>query len=720
MTRKKRSAGLLLAPVLALSLFSGAEAVLLDVGPIVPQVINSSPPQHGFPLWYRDTNRVPLELCLSRTASVNGPMCLTQEPFPAQPFNFPNNFGPEAFWWSADAIMAMPGGGDARLIMALEAAFAVGDPIPGDQVSFARIRIRIDTPVAGTYVVTYPYGEMTFNVTDPDAGINYTRDIGIAVNNFNGALLGDVGPFLYWDTGPVAVGDELFVGDPNVDHRVLGSPFPDPLNPNQFSNFFRVRGPAAVGTLQTDLFAVMGKIYQTPIPTPLTVDRLTYSRDAAGMQFHAAATTQPVSNQVNPALPFPQNFALTGVPSALEVTGTGLPTQTMITNNPADGKFFAASSFFADPGTLPATVQVANINDEPDTVVTVPLVDDVTVFRATYRPQSGTLSIAADSADDVANPVLQAYMPGMAAPLGTLVNGQMSVSFPLVDTSVTPTKTHNIPPVWVTVKSAAGGEASALVTVRDISPPVVAGFSPASGVVGTAITLFGSNFSPFLAENIVTFNGTPATVLSATDSFLTVEVPLQATTGTISVTTSGGQAASVASFIPRYTTSVTLAGTGSGSVNSVPVGIACTVGTCSGEFDYNTALELIQSASGGSQFDGWSGDCTGTGPCTLSTTADWAVTAAFSIQPNIRIGALAYFGTAQAAFDAVQNGEVILARAMILPGSDPVYDRPGVSSTFSGGYADFTEPLTQSDYTTIVGSLTINRGELVIDQVIVN
>mgnify|MGYP000860862073 FL=1 len=163
-----------------------------------------------------------------------------------------------------------------------------------------------------------------------------------------------------------------------------------------------------------------------------------------------------------------------------------------------------------------------------------------------------------------------------------------------------------------------------------------------------------------------------------------------------------------------------MAGTGAGSVNSVPVGIACTVGTCSGEFDYNTALELIQSASSGSQFDGWSGDCTGTGPCTLSTTADWTVSAVFSIQPNVRIGALTYFGTAQAAFDAVQNGEVILARAMILPGSDPVYDRPGVSSTFAGGYADFTEPLTQSDYTTIVGSLTINRGELVIDQVIVN
>lgn len=469
MGKRKRNMQLpALAALLSVMVPTVVMSALLDVGPIVPQVINSTPPQHGFPLWYRDTNRVPLEICLSRTASVNGPMCLTQEPFTALPLSFPDNFGPEAFWWSADAQINMPGGGRARLVMGLEAAFAVGDPVPGDQVSFARVRIRIDTPVTGTYVVTYPYGQMTFNVTDAGDGIDITKDIGIAVNSFDGALRGEIGPFLYWDTGPISVAGEWFVGDPNVDHRVVGSPFPDPLNQGQFSNFFRIQGPAAVGTLQTDLFAVMGKIYTDPISTPLAVDRVTYTRNSAGTLVSSFATSEALSNQTNPSAPFPENFALTGAPSTLEVTGTGIPTQSMGTNNPSDGKFFSTTGVFANPASLPPSIVVTNTADTPPTTVTVPLVDDVTISQATYRPLNKTLSIIADSADDIANPALLVFMPGMVAPLGTLSNGQLSVTFPVTDSSVTPAKIYEIPPVSITVKSAGGGEATVPVSVAEV------------------------------------------------------------------------------------------------------------------------------------------------------------------------------------------------------------------------------------------------------------
>ena len=95
--------------------------------------------------------------------------------------------------------------------MALECAFTTGDAVPGEQITFARIRIRIDTPVAGTYTVFYPYGTKTFaGVPAGLRGINDTFDIGIgAPGDFTGALGGQIGPFLRQVTGapPGYLGD---------------------------------------------------------------------------------------------------------------------------------------------------------------------------------------------------------------------------------------------------------------------------------------------------------------------------------------------------------------------------------------------------------------------------------------------------------------------------------------------------------------------------------
>jgi N-acetylneuraminic acid mutarotase len=76
-------------------------------------------------------------------------------------------------------------------------------------------------------------------------------------------------------------------------------------------------------------------------------------------------------------------------------------------------------------------------------------------------------------------------------------------------------------------------------------PPTIASFAPSSGYVpfvntgipGTVVTLYGTNFSPTPANNIVKFNGTTATVSNATTTGLTVSVPQGATSGKISVTT---------------------------------------------------------------------------------------------------------------------------------------------------------------------------------------
>src|SRR5207244_7879315 len=64
-----------------------------------------------------------------------------------------------------------------------------------------------------------------------------------------------------------------------------------------------------------------------------------------------------------------------------------------------------------------------------------------------------------------------------------------------------------------------------------VAAPTITGFSPASGPVGTAVTITGTNFDPVASENQVKFNGVLATVTAASATSLTASVPGGATTG---------------------------------------------------------------------------------------------------------------------------------------------------------------------------------------------
>jgi phospholipase C len=76
---------------------------------------------------------------------------------------------------------------------------------------------------------------------------------------------------------------------------------------------------------------------------------------------------------------------------------------------------------------------------------------------------------------------------------------------------------------------------------------------------------------------------------------------------------------------------VTLAGTGQGTVASSPGGISCTSGTCTANFPQNTKVTLTATAGTNSSFGGWTGGgCSGTGTCIVTLTAAVAVTASFS------------------------------------------------------------------------------------------
>jgi uncharacterized delta-60 repeat protein len=92
-------------------------------------------------------------------------------------------------------------------------------------------------------------------------------------------------------------------------------------------------------------------------------------------------------------------------------------------------------------------------------------------------------------------------------------------------------------------------------------PPIVTGFTPLAGVVGTIVTITGTGFTS-LGTAAVFFNGVLATVTGTrTNTQLTVSVPLNATTGPITVTTpspAGGTASSATSFVVNTLGNVTI------------------------------------------------------------------------------------------------------------------------------------------------------------------
>lgn len=75
---------------------------------------------------------------------------------------------------------------------------------------------------------------------------------------------------------------------------------------------------------------------------------------------------------------------------------------------------------------------------------------------------------------------------------------------------------------------------------------------------------------------------------------------------------------------------VTKAGTGTGTVQSLPAGIDCG-STCSASFPDGSTVTLIANPDNASTFAGWEGACTGTSPsCTVTMTTPLAVTATFT------------------------------------------------------------------------------------------
>ncbi|MHC1726345.1 MAG: hypothetical protein AB9866_10110 [Syntrophobacteraceae bacterium] len=421
MNKKITAFFLLVACVLFMSI--PASAKLAAVGPINPV--------NGFPLWYQDSAGFTLDLPAPPLG--DGATAPTQifDPPVATPFSQQIGFASEAMYWSADSKIDLPGGGRALLVMALEAAFAQGDAINGDQIVFTRIRIRIDIPATGagrTYTVKHPYGTDVFpNVTAGTRGINSTIDIGVCAGNFAGALAGSIGPFLRQLAPAPPSG---WIGDGATEATATGSP--------TGQNIFRIEGPdiggPGVNFVETNLFVVSGHKLATGSPLSVTTDRVSYSRNATDTTIEIFAKGNPKAT-VTATIP--------GVATPITLT-PGTSTRR--------NSYFGRVTFPSSTP-LPASITLnATLLANTATFVTGPPTDVVTITSALFDTPTGRLIVLAASSDTVANPVLTVTDP----PLTNITNGQLVNG--RLNTIV------GAPTSQITVGSAQGGSTTVFVT----------------------------------------------------------------------------------------------------------------------------------------------------------------------------------------------------------------------------------------------------------------
>lgn len=140
------------------------------------------------------------------------------------------------------------------------------------------------------------------------------------------------------------------------------------------------------------------------------------------------------------------------------------------------------------------------------------------------------------------------------------VNGNASDFLPgqtnatMVLTNVQPAQAGWYYAQWSSTSGVVGFVAGPLwVVTTSPGVPFIAGFSPSSAKPGATVTISGTNFSPIASSNVVCFGATRSSVISATETNLTVAVPSGATFGPLSVTVGGLKGSSRLPFLPTFT-----------------------------------------------------------------------------------------------------------------------------------------------------------------------
>ena len=263
-----------------------------------------------------------------------------------------------------------------------------------------------------------------------------------------------------------------------------------------------------------------------------------------------------------------------------------------------DGKIVAAGSIsngtnsdFALARYLGSTLTVAKSGSGSGTVSSSPAgIDCGSTCSAPFADVPVTLS-----ATPTAGSAFTGWSGGGCSGTGTC---QVQMSS---DQQVTATFTLLVRTLTVTKGGAGAGTVGSSPAGIDCGSTCSHAFVEGTSVTLTATTASGSTFTGW--GGACTGTGT-CTVSMSADHDIT------------------------ATFETDKTLTVAKAGSGAGTVTSSPAGIDCG-STCSHAFADGTPVTLTATAASGSSFAGWSGDCSGTGTCTLTMSANHAATATF-------------------------------------------------------------------------------------------
>lgn len=278
------------------------------------------------------------------------------------------------------------------------------------------------------------------------------------------------------------------------------------------------------------------------------------------------ATTGPVKVQVGNQTASGPTFTVTDKPvpqvSITDISPKSGPVGTKVT---ISGKNFSSKK---SKNTVTFNGTKANISSSSTTKLVVMVPNDATDGPVKVSVNGQTAS--GSNFDVTADPAKQLSISSISpksGPIGTSITitgqnfsdqkSENTVTFNSTKAAVSSASTTQLVvkvpadatsgPVKVQVGNQTATGPTFTVTEEPVPQVKVSSINPKKGPVGTKVTIQGQNFSSKKTGNTVTFNGTKATISSASKTKLVVSVPQGATDGPVKVQV-GGQTATGPTF----------------------------------------------------------------------------------------------------------------------------------------------------------------------------
>jgi hypothetical protein len=199
------------------------------------------------------------------------------------------------------------------------------------------------------------------------------------------------------------------------------------------------------------------------------------------------------------------------------------------------------------------------------------VVDDATIVAVTGVAGNGDVVVSSSFGTGkkagfvhTGPPIINSFSPKTAGPGATITIAGKNIgttnSITLGGASVLRFTVINHDTVKAVVNNGSTGDlvlttpygSAAVGGFTYVQAPTITSFSPASGPVGTVVTITGSYFSPVAGNNIVFFGAVQAAVTAASSTSLTVTVPAGITYENLSVTTNKLTAYSSMPFLATF------------------------------------------------------------------------------------------------------------------------------------------------------------------------